>query len=201
MDATQVLSQMNATWSSMLDKYYDHVAEEHLKDISEKFNIPLEDLQAKTNGLKEQIMEKLITKIDPINNEKTKVPKAKSSKAKKDEDKNELEKMGRKELQEMCKNRGIPTKRKNLDMINSIKEYDEKHKKEPEVEKKSEPEPEEQKEPEPEVEKESEEIQSVLKQCGLESDNESEIEVNHDYDDFQMNNMEEEEYIEDDYEL
>ena len=131
MDATQVLSQLTSTWSDLLDQYYDHVAAEHLKSISKEYNIPLEDLHSKTNGLKEQIMHTLTKCMDP--------PKAKTAdkpveivekeKVKQKKNKAEsgtLESMGRKELQELCKQKGIPTKRKNSDMVDSIKEFDAK---------------------------------------------------------------------------
>ena len=34
------------------------------------------------------------------------------------------ESLGQKELRAMCKDRGIPTKRKNSDMVDAIKEFD-----------------------------------------------------------------------------
>ena len=127
MDATNVLSQLTDTWSKCLDQYYDHVAEEHMKVISEKYNIPMKDLMLKSKDLKENIMKKL-TNCMPENKKNDQVqknaPKTKDTETKKETN---LEKLGRKELQAMCKERNIPTKRKNADMVSDIKEYDLKH--------------------------------------------------------------------------
>lgn len=178
MDATQVLSQLTSTWTGLLDQYYDHVASEHLKNISKEYNIPIEELQTKTLGLKEQIMKSLSKCMEQPTEEKKEQPK-KAAPAKKEEKKTgELDKLGRKELQELCKQKGIPTKRKNSDMVNAIREYDEKNKQEPVEEPKEEPKeelkPEEPKE-EPDVALEAE-IEELKKAATFVPEEESEPE-------------------------
>ena len=145
MDATKVLSQLTNTWTTCLDEYYDHVAKEHLKMISEKYNIPIEDLNIKSKEMKEGIMKKLTNCIPSEKVEQTEKPKKQEKEKNLDQN---LESLGRKNLQNMCKERGIPTKRKNADMVDAIKEYDLKNK----VEIKEEPKKDEvQNEEEPEV--------------------------------------------------
>ena len=185
MDATKVLSQLTNTWNNCLGEYYDHVATEHLKTISEKFGIPVEDLQEKTSGLKEGIMAKL-TNCMPTKTADT-VNEATSSKqpaAKKKAPQKEKEvKLGRKELQGMCKERGIPTKKKNSDMIDAIAEYDKNNCAKEEVAE-SDPEPEQEEvaesDPEPEQEdphaKALQELAELKKSLKPANDDENETE-------------------------
>ena len=135
MDATKVLSCLTDTWTNCLDQYYDHVASEYLKVVSEKYNISVQDLEEKTAHLKLDIMKKLtqciptempsVNKTEPVKMEESETPKKNTTKK---ESADPFAKLSRKELQEMCKERGIKTSRKNADMIASIKEHDNKNK-------------------------------------------------------------------------
>ena len=155
MDATNVLTQLTNTWSKCLDQYYDHVAENHMKAISEKYNIPIEDLMIKSKDLKEDIMKKLTNCIPT----KAETKPVKNSEKKINENTN-IESLGRKELQTMCKDRGIPTKRKNADMVLAIQDFDLKNKVEEIKNKVEEKEEYVEKEKEEYVEKEKEEYEA-----------------------------------------
>ena len=120
MDATKFLSQLTDTWTQCLDQYYDHVVQEHMKTISEMYNIPLPDLMIKSTEMKSGIMKKLTNCMPDV--QKNTSPKKQY--INKIENEPKLESLGRKELQTMCKERNIPTKRKNADMVTSIKEHD-----------------------------------------------------------------------------
>ena len=193
MDATNVLSQLTDTWSKCLDQYYDHVAEEHMKVVSEKYNIPISDLMLKSKDLKIDIMKKL-TNCMPENKKEPK--KEQTKKEPKKIKKNDLESFGRKELHEMCKERNIPTKRKNADMVSAIKEYDLKNKPEPVVEA-EEPEAEpvveaEEPEAEPVIEAEEPEAEPVIE---AEVEEELNIELN----EMNLDNtLKEDEYLDED---
>ena len=185
MDATNVLTQLTDTWSKCLDQYYDHVAEEHMKAISEKYNIPISDLMLKSKDLKSNIMKKLTNCMpehkETPKDEAKKEPKKENKKESKNE--NNLESLGRKELQELCRQRNIPTKRKNADMVSSIKEYDLKNKPE---------EINEAEEPEQIVEVEAEEPEQIVEV-------EAEEELNEDFNKLDFDDsLEEDEYLEED---
>ena len=141
MNASQVISELNNTWTSLLSQYYDKVANEHLKCIAETYNLPISDLQNKSQHLKSEILSQLTKCVD------TAQTKTNENINQKPHEK-DYNKMSRKELQEECKKRGIATKRKNADMVTSISEFD-LNAEEPKVE---EPKVEEPKVEEPKVE-------------------------------------------------
>ena len=202
MDATNVLSQLTNTWSNCLDQYYDHVAEEHMKVISEKYDIPMNDLMLKSKELKENIMKKLTNCMSDkkeVNTKKEVNSKKESTKKTKSKEEG-LESLGRKELHELCKERNIPTKRKNSDMVSAIQEFDLKNKvAEPEQEVPMAEEPVVQKQEEAEVEEEVdvEEEEVDVEEEEVEEDDE---EVIIEYNNMNLNDDElhEDEYINED---
>ena len=135
MDATQVLANLNNTWTGLLDKYYDHIAEEYLQWMSVEFNIPLETLKEKAAPIKDQVLASAAHKIE---NPESSIKKKKQTvahmkqEAKNTEKQNVIDSdpsnkysyMGRKELVELCKARRIPVKRKNQDMMDASKAGD-----------------------------------------------------------------------------
>ena len=136
MDATKVLSCLTDTWTKCLDQYYDHVADQYLKSVSEQYNISLEELKEKTVHLKSDILKKLThcipTEINKDNEKQIKLDENVKKETEIESEKkinkdNKIEKLSRKELQQMCKDRGIKTSRKNADMIAAIEEYDKKN--------------------------------------------------------------------------
>lgn len=190
MDATKVLSCLTETWTNCLDQYYDHVASEYLKVVSEKYNISVQDLEEKTSHLKLDIMKKLtqciptemssVNKTEQVKTEESEAPKKKTTTKKESAD--PFAKLSRKELQEMCKERGIKTSRKNADMIAAIKEHDKETKAEADVE--------------VEVSDPPEEVKQVHVEDDIESvaDNLEEIEIR----DSDCDELQEDEYYDED---
>ena len=127
MDATEVLQQLNATWSSMLDKFYDSVEDEMISWISKEHNIPITTLRAKAAPLKEKLLSKATEAVNSVKSTKKAEMKPKTK------DGSKYGKMIRKELVELSKERNLPVKRKNQDMIDALKKYDEVHETDDEV--------------------------------------------------------------------
>ena len=119
MDATEVLQQLNATWSTMLDKFYDSVEEEMILWISKEHKIPIATLRAKAAPLKEKLLSKATEAVNSVKSTKKAEIKSKMS------DSSKYGKMLRKELIELSKERNLQVKRKNQDMIDALKKYDE----------------------------------------------------------------------------
>ena len=135
MDASQVISALNTTWTSLLDNYYDHIADEYLAWMSKEYNIPIDVLQEKSLPVKEKILADAASKF---NNKETNIKKKKQSmsslklEAKKAEVQKSIEQdpsnrylhMTRKVLVEVSREKGLPVKRKNQDMIDALKNID-----------------------------------------------------------------------------
>lgn len=118
MDANEVLKEMNNYWKSKLDKYYDHIVETFSEEIAKEHGISPFDLLEKGKKMKSEIM-KMEKKVKEV--------ESKSS------EKKELSQMSHKELAEICIGYGLKKRKKNLDMINDIQNYEQlKDKKVPE---------------------------------------------------------------------
>ena len=134
MDASQVMSGLNTAWSGLLDQYYDHIAEEYIKWMSQEYHIPIEELQERAKPVKEQVISQATANViaggDSHIKKKPKTMaaiKADASKAKLEASTNGgsvYAKMARKELVETCRSRKLPVKRKNLDMVDQLVEND-----------------------------------------------------------------------------
>jgi hypothetical protein len=121
-NAQEVLSQLTNTWSSMLDKFYDSVADEYLLWMSKEYKIDLKTLKEKAAPLKTKLLSKATESVSSVKTTKKPVAKTKVL------DTSKYGNMSRKELIEHCKNRSLPVKRKNQDMIDLLKTYDDEHK-------------------------------------------------------------------------
>ena len=137
-NAQEVLTQLNNTWTSMLDKFYDSVADEYLQWMAKEYKMDLKTLREKAAPLKEKLLSKAAESVAAVKT--TKKPEIKT----KVTDESKYGSMPRKTLVELCKTRSLPVKRKNQDMIEQLKKYDEDNSKqedtEPELEE-HEPEP------------------------------------------------------------
>ena len=107
MNATQIITDLNKTWETSLNIYYDQIASEHVKVFSETYNIPIENVQEKVAQIKSNILQSL---FQP----------AAGSAAKQKQATIASDTMSRKELQALCKEYNIPTRRKNMDMVNAL---------------------------------------------------------------------------------
>jgi len=123
MDASEVLQQLSVTWTSMLDKFYDSIEDEMITWISKEHKIPIATLRAKAAPLKEKLLSKATESVNNIKTTKKADLRSKIS------DSSKYGKMLRKELIELSKERNLPVKRKNQDMINALKKYDEVYEK------------------------------------------------------------------------
>ena len=135
MDASQVLTALNSTWTSLLDNYYDHIADEYLSWMSSEYNIPIDVLKEKSLPVKEKVISDASLKF---NNKESSIKKKKQSvssikmEAKKAEVQKSIEQdpsniylhMTRKELVDTCREKGLPIKRKNQDMVDALKSSD-----------------------------------------------------------------------------
>ena len=134
MDAAQVIATMNTTWATLIDKYYDHIADEYIAWMSREYNVPVDELRAKAEPVKAKILASAEQNVNAMTVKKK--PKslssirAAASKANTEASENGnsvYAKMSRKELIDTCKSRSLPVKRKNLDMINALVEFDKEH--------------------------------------------------------------------------
>jgi hypothetical protein len=161
-NAQEVLSQLTNTWSSMLDKFYDSVADEYLLWMSKEYKIDLKTLKEKAAPLKTKLLSKATESVSSVKTTKKAVTKTKVLDASK------YGNMSRKELVEHCKERSLPVKRKNQDMIDLLKTYDEKNQpeeaeKEEEMSEKGSSEKEDSEDEEPNSETEPEIVQKPKK--------------------------------------
>jgi hypothetical protein len=105
----------------MLDKFYDSVADEYLVWMAKEYNVDLKQLKEKAQPLKAKLLSKATDAVSAVKTTKKAVPKSKV------EDDSKYGSITRKELIELCKSRSIPVKRKNQDMADLLKAYDEEH--------------------------------------------------------------------------
>ena len=132
MDATQIVNNMNDRWKELLSNYYDHVATTFLKQISEEYELNYEDLLQKSAEVKEEILNSATQNVQSTEekNVKKKKPSVSALKnARKAEidanrEKNIYSDFNRTQLIEKCKERKLPVKRKNQDMVDNLLEYD-----------------------------------------------------------------------------
>lgn len=123
MDASQVIAQLNSTWSSLIDKYYDHIADEYLSWMSNEYNIPLDELKEKAQPVKDKIMNiATFQNTQETSGIKKKAKKPVKSSTDNLPSSNIYTNMSRNELASLCRENGLPVRRKNLDMINSLME-------------------------------------------------------------------------------
>ena len=120
-NAQEVLAQLTNTWSSMLDKFYDSVADEYLQWMAKEYKMDIKSLREKAGPLKAKLLAKATESVTAVKTTKKPVTKAKIA------DESKYGSMPRKELVELCKSRNLPVKRKNQDMIDQLKKYDEDH--------------------------------------------------------------------------
>lgn len=120
-NAQEVLAQLTNTWSSMLDKFYDSVADEYLQWMAKEYKMDIKSLREKAGPLKAKLLAKATESVNAVKTTKKPVTKAKIA------DESKYGTMPRKELVELCKSRNLPVKRKNQDMIDQLKKYDEDH--------------------------------------------------------------------------
>ena len=120
-NAQEVILQLTNTWTSMLDKFYDSVADEYLSWMAKEYNIELKSLKEKAAPLKTKLLSKATDAVSAVKTTKKQETKHKMV------DNSRYGSMTRKELVELCKSRTLPVKRKNQDMIDSLKNYDNTH--------------------------------------------------------------------------
>ena len=140
MDATQIVTNMNDRWNELLSNYYDHVASTFLKQISEEYELNYDELLQKSTEVKEEIINSATQKVQTtdVNNVKKKKPSMSALKSARKADidskreKNIYSDFTRTQLIEKCRERKLPVKRKNQDMVDKLLEYDMKNKEEEE---------------------------------------------------------------------
>ena len=120
-NAQEVLAQLNNTWSSMLDKFYDSVADEYLSWMAKEYNVELKTLKEKALPLKAKLLAKATDSMHVVKTTKKPTVKPKVN------DSSKYGTLSRKELVELCKERSIPVKRKNQDMIDLLKKSDDEN--------------------------------------------------------------------------
>lgn len=121
MDAKDVLTKMQETWSDLLSQYYDHVATSYAQHIAKEYNLD------ETNVIKvvEEHKDKIIQNAPGL-----KLPTTSAQKEHKVSQKHVYEStskygnLSRKELIELSNSRSLPTKRKNQDMVDALDKYD-----------------------------------------------------------------------------
>lgn len=120
-NAQEVLLQLNNTWSAMLDKFYDSVSDEYLKWMANEYNMDLKALREKAEPLKTKLLSKATEAVSAVKTTKKQIVKSKVI------DDSKYGTMSRKELIDLCKSRSLAVKRKNQDMIDQLKKYDDEN--------------------------------------------------------------------------
>ena len=135
MDASQIINNMNDRWNELLSNYYDHVATNFLKQVSDEYDLKYEDLLTKSVEVKNEILNSAIqnTQLSDSSKIKKKKPSMSAMKnAKKAEidakrERNTYTDFTRTQLIEKCRERKLPVKRKNQDMVDSLLDFDKEH--------------------------------------------------------------------------
>ena len=135
MDASQIVNNMNTRWNELLSNYYDHVATTFLKQVSEEYELNYEVLLAKSVEVKDEILNSAAQKVQSSESSKVKKKKPSMSalkNAKKAEidakrEKNTYSDFSRTQLIEKCRERKLPVKRKNQDMVDCLLDFDKAH--------------------------------------------------------------------------
>ena len=120
-NAQEVLAQLTNTWSNMLDKFYDSVADEYLQWMAKEYKMNIKELREKAAPLKQKLLAKATEAVSAVKTTKKKTV------VNKEFDNSKYGSMSRKELIELSKERSLAVKRKNQDMIDQLKKYDEDH--------------------------------------------------------------------------
>ena len=130
MDASQVMASMNNTWTDLIDKYYDHIADEYIQWMAKEYNLSIDELKKKAEPVKERILagaQDAITasascgiKKKPPSMSSIKAAASKANTEASENGSSIYAKMSRKELIDKSKEHSLPVKRKNLDMINAL---------------------------------------------------------------------------------
>jgi hypothetical protein len=122
---------MNNRWNELLSNYYDHVAATFLKQISQEYELNYEELLEKSIHVKSEILNSATQNVtlEPNNVKKKKPSMSALKNARKAEidskrEKNIYSNFTRTELINKCKERKLPVKRKNQDMVDKLLEYD-----------------------------------------------------------------------------
>ena len=58
---------MNDRWTNVLPQYYDYIQDEYLKWMAEEYSLPLEELKAKAEPLKDKILESASSVVTTMN--------------------------------------------------------------------------------------------------------------------------------------
>ena len=132
MDALAVMNTMAETWVELLEQYYDNISDAHVNHIGDKFSLDKAELSASVSELKTTILNGAKEKFLAANSI---APETKQSKPKtikkpastENIDNGKYNTMNRGDIAELCKARGLPVRRKNQDMIDSLKKYDEEN--------------------------------------------------------------------------
>ena len=123
MDATAITKALNDHWLTLLDGYYDFIADSYLKHLSETHGIPIDQLEEKTRHLKKQILSDAHLAIESTNDIKKDARKTKP-KVTPTTSNSSYDHMTHPELAKLCKERSLTVKRKKLDMINNLIQAD-----------------------------------------------------------------------------
>jgi len=118
---------MNNHWKGLLYQYYDTISDEYLKWMSKEYEIPIEELKSKEAAVKEKIMNDIDRFLQTGNNidlkhkprsmSSLKAEASREQTASSEYSDSKYAKMSRAELISLSKQRKLPIKRKNLDMI------------------------------------------------------------------------------------
>ena len=65
-NAQEVLAQLNNTWTSMLDKFYDSVADEYIQWMAKEYKMDLKALREKAAPLKDKLLSKATESITAV---------------------------------------------------------------------------------------------------------------------------------------
>lgn len=124
MDATAVTKAMNDHWVKLLDEYYDYIADAYIKHLSAEHDIPVEELEEKTKGLKEKVMKDAFIAIESGNDIKRDARKTKQKMTTTSTTKSVYDAFTHPELAKLCKDNKLPVKRKKQDMIDALVQND-----------------------------------------------------------------------------
>lgn len=134
MDASTLMTKMNAHFSSLLEQFYDEMLNKTLKKIADgNPNMSIEKLQEQTMSLKADILNFTPMQNNPYFEQKPKKekPTKQSASEKKEPEKTaldtntipskgELEALPRKEVQALAKSFNIPARAKTSELISAL---------------------------------------------------------------------------------
>ena len=106
---------MNDRWTTLLPQYYDYIQNEYLAWMADEYNLPLDELKAKAEPLKNKILDSVDDVVANLNSGVHKKQGKVVTKAQGGPE-TPYDSFPRNRLVELCKENGIPVKRKNQDM-------------------------------------------------------------------------------------